>query len=103
MITGSSNPNLDRSLALSGSWCVPGVAQSLLPRPCDCDCSFSSHLSTFRSISGSSNQSEGEVMDTPAAPPATPCPTSVLLNGDVEYVGTCKGARQFLVVDHVVG
>lgn len=48
----------------------------------------------------SSDQSEGELICTPAATPAIPCPASVLPNGDIEYVGTRKGARQFLVVDH---
>jgi hypothetical protein len=46
----------------------------------------------------SSDQSEGEVSATPTTP-ATPFPP-ISQNGDIEYVGSRKGPRQFLVVDH---
>jgi hypothetical protein len=46
----------------------------------------------------SSDQSEGEASATPATP-TTPCPP-ISQNGDIEYVGSRKGPRQFLVVDH---
>jgi hypothetical protein len=46
----------------------------------------------------SSDQSEGEVSATPATP-ATSCPP-ISQNGDIEYVGSRKGPRQYLVVDH---
>ncbi len=46
----------------------------------------------------SSDQSEAEVSATPATP-ATPCPP-ISQDGDIEYVGSRKGPRQYLVVDH---
>jgi hypothetical protein len=47
----------------------------------------------------SSDQSECEVA-VALTTPITPCPPSASNNGDIEYVGSRKGRRHFLVIDH---
>jgi hypothetical protein len=48
----------------------------------------------------SSDQSESELIGTSAATSVTPYFTSALLNGDIKYIGTRKGARQFFVINY---